>query len=178
MHYIKRLLALSLVEILIGIYPENSFNMNGSNRFFVSVLLLSSLLVCGCAVQLISTYDSQTERYITDFQSKADIFLETLIAADNTPDCSYDKNIAKHRELKTILTSLLVRAEAIQDNEKTVEQVKELEKIRSSLETTHKERMTQESPCIPPTYLEADRKAINSSVTAMLRLELAKKLGE
>ncbi|CAM4302838.1 hypothetical protein [Pseudoalteromonas byunsanensis] len=149
------------------------------------VILFISMLfvVSGCAVKLIATYDETTDKNVTALQRKFETFLIDLETKDGLPECSYEKNSDFYSESKVDLSAIKVRAEAIPQNEITVEQVSLLADSLSDLESLHKlkdkkSKSSGQLKCISSNEVALFRSAFNSSFTAILKLELAKKRGE
>ena len=104
-------------------------------------------------------------------------FLVGLEMNDSFPACSYKKHTQFYLESKVDLSAIKVRAAAIPKNEITVQQLELLASSLDSLEQLHKLK-DKKSECIPAQEIEPLRIAFNSSSTAILKLELAKKRGE
>ena len=139
---------------------------------FVTGLFLVLLLgLSACTVKLVSSYDEATDRAVTQLQRQVETFLVDLGAKQGSQKCAYDNHKAFYREVKVDVSALRVRAAAIAQNELTVEQLRLLDDSLNKLEQLHK------IGCPSTEQLNALRTAFNSSFTAILKLELAKKRG-
>ena len=78
---------------------------------------------------------------------------------------------------KVDLSSIKVRAAAMPQNDITVQQLDLLASSLDSLEALHKIK-DKKSTCLSQAEITPLRVAFNSSYTAILKLELAKKRGE
>ena len=143
------------------------------------VTLITALFIAlsGCAVQLTGSYDDAIEKGMTAFQKKMETFLVGLEMNDSFPACSYKKNTQFYLETKVDLSAIKVRAAAIPKNKITVEQLELLTSSLGTLEQLHKLK-DKKSECIPAQEIVPLRVAFNTSATAILKLELAKKRGE
>lgn len=135
----------------------------------VFVCALLALALAGCAsVKLISDYDEETDRGITAFQKKIEgqlVFLERHIGTDKA---AYAANVGFYDEARVDLRALRVRAAALPQNTITTQQIDLLLDSLERLELLHQEGLAAND--IPPL-----REAFNTSCTAILKLELAKK---
>lgn len=139
---------------------------------FLTGLFLAVLLgLSGCTVKLVSSYDEATDRAVTRLQRKVETFLVDLGSEAGSPKCAYDNHKAFYRDAKVDVSAIRVRAAAISQNELTVEQLRLLDDSLNKLEKLHK------IGCPSTDQLNALRTAFNSSFTAILKLELAKKRG-
>lgn len=148
------------------------------------ILLLSFLAaISGCTVKLIASYDETTDKNVTSLQRKMETFLTDLESKDGVPECSYANNTDFYKESKVDLSEIKVRAEAIPKNDITIKQIALLESSLVDLELLHKlkDKKTKETGslnCISTNEIVPLRSAFNSSFTAILKLELAKKRGD
>ena len=145
-----------------------------SSRFLKAFLgfLVLSILVCGCTVKLISSYDENTDKAVTQLQKDFETFFVTVESQAGLPECKYLKHKNFYLNSKVSISAIEVRARAIPKNEITIEQIKLLKKNLSLLEKLHK------LGCFTPNQVENLRNSFNSSITAILKLELAKKSGK
>jgi len=133
---------------------------------FIGIL---SMLISSCSVTLISEYDEITDRTITELQSKTSrvlVQLEEEAGSDN-----YSNYKTFYRESKASLNDLLIRANAIEKNQITVDHITLLSTNYSNMEKLHIKKLTKED-------VQLMRSAFNRSFTAMVKLQLAKKRGE
>jgi hypothetical protein len=119
----------------------------------------------------VASYDQRLDFGVTALQKKTEAFLLKLERTCQTPDGSYEANLAFYEESKVELSALQVRAEAIDFNRLTVQQLALLEASLQDLEAQHKIGLT-------PIVAAETRRPLNIIFTAILRLELAKKRGK
>jgi len=141
---------------------------------------LIALWVCGalcaaCAVALISAYDEPTERAVTGLQVSVDSFLINLAHDPQAPGCTYEKHKAFYTRTLTSVSGLEVRNRARPLNEQTADQIELLDSSLVLLERLHK--VKGDAACMSAAEIEPLRRNFNSSFTAILTLELAKKRG-
>ena len=145
----------------------------------IQVAFLALLLVAlgGCSIKLIAPYDETIDNGITALQKKTEGFLLGLESNNSFPACSYKKNMQFYLDSKVDLSSIKVRAAAMPQNDITVQQLDLLASSLDSLEALHKIK-DKKSTCLSQAEITPLRVAFNSSYTAILKLELAKKRGE
>lgn len=136
--------------------------------FLACTLVISS----GCSVKLISSYDETTDKTVTALQKKVESFLVILESQEGLPECLYDNHKKFYEETKVEVSAIEVRARAIPNNEITTKQVELLKDSLNKLEQLHK------ISCPSKEQIQVLRFAFNSSFTAILKLEFAKKRGE
>ena len=139
----------------------------------LSIFLLCTLMVLfGCSIKLISSYDETTDKTVTALQKKVESFFVTVESQEGLPECEYNNHKKFYDEVKVEISAIEVRARAIPNNEITIEQVELLKDSLNKLESLHK------ISCLSKDQIEILRIAFNSSFTAILKLEFAKKRGE
>jgi len=138
--------------------------------FLVSLALL--IVLSGCSIKLISSYDENTDKAVTQLQKDFETFFVTVDSQSGLPECKYENHTKFYQDSKVAISAIEVRARAIDKNEITVEQVGLLKDSLTSLEKLHK------LGCFTSGQVENLRNSFNSSITAILKLELAKKRGE
>lgn len=143
-----------------------------SRRAWISVVsaLILSLAISSCTPQL---YDLQTETSITDLQRATDQFLVELERNPQRPECLYTQHEAFYETTQVELSAVQVRNRARTRNELTSRQLGFLADSYAALEELHKT-----SACIGAAQIEPLRRNFNTTFTAILTLELAKKRGE
>ncbi|HDH07412.1 MAG TPA: hypothetical protein ENG89_00100 [Candidatus Moranbacteria bacterium] len=160
---------------------------SGSKKWaLVSLSILLSIIflaLSGCTVKFVSQYDEITDSSVTALQRKVETFMVTLESQDGLPECSYEHHKEFYQEAKVDLSAMRVRAAAISKNKITVAQLKLLSDSFIQLENLHKLKVeksesTNNLRCITKDEVSLLRTAFNSSFTAILKLELAKKRGE
>lgn len=150
--------------------------------YFTKLLLVIAAvsLSSGCAIKSVASYDETTDKNITALQRKFEAFLIGLQAKEGLPECAFSQNAAFYTEAKVDLSSIKVRAEAIPKNDLTNEQLSLLTSSLHNLEMLHrvkdkKSKSGGELKCMSADEITPLRSAFNSSFTAILKLELAKK---
>ncbi|SEH88270.1 hypothetical protein SAMN05660691_01931 [Rheinheimera pacifica] len=129
------------------------------------------LLLSGCTVKLISSYDEKTDNAVTALQKDVTLFFITVQSQAGLPECNYSNHIGFYQQAKVDLSAIAVRSKAIAANEITVEQVELLQDSLTALEQLH------QLGCFTPSQVDNLRTSFDSSITAILKLELAKKRG-
>jgi hypothetical protein len=127
-------------------------------------------------MQMVSKYDDQTDANVTVLQKKLDTFFVNL-KNESYPDCSYSKNKSFYDDVKVQLSGIQVRANAIPNNNITIQELDALSKGISGLEKNQKLK-DNDNACLNPAIIDADQTMFNSMFTAILKLEIAKKRGE
>lgn len=138
-------------------------------------LLLSVVTLClfSCnAVHLISEYDDVTDKSITALQEKVSSFFVDMSENLGTEKANYTHYQPFYREVKIRLTSLQIRANAMEKNEITQEQLRALKQLMNELETMHKTGFPNQAA------LDISEQACNRAFTAILKLQLALKRGK
>ena len=134
--------------------------------------LVAIIAISGCTVTLVSNYDEKTDADVTQLQKNVETFLVTVEGQSGLPECVYDNHKNFYQKTVVEISAIDVRARAIPNNEITIEQVRLLKENLHTLEQIHK------MGCFDPEAVEIVRNSFNSSFTAILKLELAKKRGE
>ncbi|MBS0497948.1 MAG: hypothetical protein HRU77_02325 [Gammaproteobacteria bacterium] len=140
--------------------------------FLISVCLAVSLAVSGCTVKLISSYDEMTDRAVTDLQRKTEAHLVALESVEGLPECTYENHKPFYDEAKVDISAITVRAAAIPKNDITTQETQLLAGNLDNLEKLHK------IACLSKDQITLVRSHFNTSFTAILKLELAKRRGE
>jgi hypothetical protein len=130
------------------------------------------LIQTGCTVKLISSYDDTMDNAVTDLNKMVERFFLILESKEGLPECDYKHYTEFYYDTKALISTIDVRAQAIPDNDITIEQIVLLKENIELLEKLHK------LGCLSKEQIEALRISFNSSFTAILKLELAKKRGE
>jgi len=127
------------------------------------------VILSGCTQKFISDYDQRTDNAVTSLQRTFETFFVTLDALVERDKCEYLNHIIFYQNSKIDISSIQVRAKALTKNEITVEQISLLSDSLTSVEKLHK------LGCFSTEQIENLRSSFNSSFTAILKLELAKK---
>jgi len=137
-----------------------------------AVFLGLASALSGCSVKLISSYDETTDKAVSALQRKTEAHLVALEAVEGLPECKYEKYKQFYEEARVDASAIAVRAAAIPKNEITTEAVTLLAGSLGSLEKLHK------IACLSKDQIAPLRTQFNTSFTAILKLELAKRRGE
>jgi hypothetical protein len=151
----------------------------------MAALLFLALWMCldlgGCQVRFVSQYDPQTDAAATELQQRIEGFLidmEIASQSDLPEDVSrrsYAVNRAFYRDVQVALSSMRLRAEAIPQNELTIQQIAGLEGSIESLRQLHIEGGERG---LRPAVIGPARIGLNTHLGAIIRLELAKRRDE
>lgn len=137
------------------------------------LLSLLLLLVSACtSIRLISDYDEITDKAVTALQEKVSTFFVQISADVGTDKAKYTNYKDFYTQAKVDLSTLKIRADAIDKNKIIQEQVAELTNMINKLEQLHKigfSTVNQIKPLEQP---------FNSAFTAIIKLQLALKRGE
>lgn len=144
--------------------------MRSARAQLTAVLALVSL---ACALRLVSDYDESTDRNLTALQGEVDSFLRR-ISRPPAPACTHGQNSSFYDRSYSTVSTLIVRNRARPKNEITVQQ---LELLDSSLVTLERLHRLKGDVCMTPTETAPLRANFQTSFTAILRLELAKRRG-
>ncbi len=134
-------------------------------------LMLCVCVVGACQISLLSQYDETTDKAVSALQKKMESHLLTLETKDGSPECMYAFFQPAYRDLKVDASAITIRAAAIPKNELTAEQAQLLGKSIETLEKLH------QIACLSKAQIAPLRIQFNSSFTAILKLELAKRRG-
>lgn len=142
------------------------------SRALLIALAIAAMALAGCTVKLVSNYDEKTDKAVSELQKEVESFFVTMEEQQGTPACAYENHKSFYDETAVELSAIEVRAKALEKNEITVEQVNLLQDSFNNLEQLHQKE------CLSSNQIESLRSSFNSSITAILRLELAKKRGD
>jgi hypothetical protein len=143
------------------------------NRFSVaSALLVTLLMLSACSIRLISAYDETTDKAVTALQNKTETHFVALESLEGRPGCEYEKSKVFYDQAKVDISAIEVRAAAIPKNEITTLQAQLLAQNLEALRKLHK------ISCLSVWQIDPLRIQFNSSYTAILKEELAKRRGE
>ncbi|WP_374564958.1 hypothetical protein [Nitrosomonas sp.] len=140
--------------------------------FLAAVSLILVVVLTGCTVKLISSYDEATDRAVTDLQRKTEAHLVVLESVEGLPECTFDHHKQFYDEAKVDVSAITVRAAAIPKNDITTQQTALLASNFDNLEKLHR------IACLSKDQITLVRSHFNTSFTAILKLELAKRRGE
>jgi len=134
---------------------------NRAQQFMAAALFLPLLLV-GCAVMFVSSYDEVTDREIQDAAKRAEALIGDVLANQT----SYNEHAKEYRQIDGALGALEMRASAYQKNEAEIELIQKLRAALCNLQRTHKE--------IGP-FRPAEAEGVRSLFRSLIHHELAKK---
>ncbi|MBX3617791.1 hypothetical protein [Nitrosomonas sp.] len=146
--------------------------MSQYREFLAAFSLMLMLSLAGCTVKLISSYDEATDRAVTDLQRKTEAHLVVLESVEGLPECTFEHHKQFYDEAKVDISAITVRAAAIPKNDITTQQTVLLASNLDNLEKLHK------IACLSKDQISIVRSHFNTSFTAILKLELAKRRGE
>ena len=149
-----------------------SFKQTSLFKIVLLILVSVSMIQTGCTVKLISNYDESMDNAVTDLHKKIESFFLTLEFQLELPECEYKHHTEFYKDAKVSVSTILVRAQAIPDNDITIRQIVLLKENIELLEKLHK------LGCLKKEQIEPLRISFNSGFTAILKLELAKKRGD
>ena len=162
-------------------------SLRGRLALVASALSLT-LVLAGCQVARVSTYDPETDRGITELQQHIDAHLTTLEMLAEKPEstaslkrpCDPDQFADVYRTLNAKLRTLILRNEARDRNQLTVDQLHLLRENLSNLQAQQTLRYATDaaSPgdrCLGAGQLQVNRNSLEQIIRAILTLELAKR---
>ncbi len=133
------------------------------------MVVLCLLLLQACALVPTTPYDSSTDKSITRLQKHAAQHFVALAALQGVGPCDYAEFTDFYDDAAVALSGLLVRAKALPRNGVTVEQLLLLQSSFESLAKLHR------LGCLLPVQVADVWRSFDTSFSAILRLELAKK---
>jgi hypothetical protein len=131
-------------------------------RHFTGAALLLPLLLAGCAVMFVSSYDEITDREIQDAAKTTEALIGDVLANQT----SYHEHAKEYRQIDGALGALEMRASNYQKNEAEIELLQKSRAALRNLQRTHKE--------IGPFRL-AEAEGVRSLFRSLIHHELAKK---
>jgi hypothetical protein len=135
------------------------------------VLAFGLALTVGC-VHFVADYDEQIDQGINQVLKQFQNIFTRLERTAGTDGMLYPNYVTNYDEIRTELRVLRSRAAAHVKNELTIQQIDLLLDSQDKMEALH--RMGP----IPIEQLSVLRRGIETSCTAILKLEIAKKRGE
>lgn len=139
-------------------------------RFIAGVAALTLL---GCAVRLISEYDDVTDREVMQLQRSVDGYLLSLSRSPTPPGCTHARRAGFYDSTLVALNSLTLRNRARSKNQLTVQQLELLDSSLVTFERLH--QLKGDNACLSAAEILPARASFNTSFTAIVTLELAKK---
>jgi hypothetical protein len=145
-------------------------------RFPQRVTALLAILIwltASCSsIRLISAYDEITDKAVTALQEKVSTFFIQMDSDIGTEQANYVHHEKFYQEAKVDLSTLRIRANAIEKNKIVQDQLKELNSMLLNLEALHKIGFASKEMLTPL------RQPFESAFTAIIKLQLALKRGE
>ena len=136
-------------------------------KFLILALVISTLQ--SCALVSTTPYDSSTDKSTTRLQKRSAQHFVALAALQGVGPCDYAAFTNFYDDSAVALSGLLVRAKALPRNGVTVEQLLLLQSSFESLAKLHR------LGCLSPVQVADVWRSFDTSFSAILRLELAKK---
>lgn len=136
------------------------------NVLKLSLPFLLAVLLAGCAVTLVSSYDATTDQEVTALQKSVAALLNEL---DQNPVPAFAVTKAQYDSIFIDLHSLYIRNEARPENTLTVRQLDALKAELTTLEKEHQQNELNEAMLGPA------RESLDQTFRAILKLELEKK---
>jgi hypothetical protein len=130
--------------------------------------LVALLLLAGC-VHFVADYDEQIDRGISQVLSEFEAVFTRLDRADGAEGALYPNYVKDYDGIRTELRGLRSRAAAHAKNDLTIQQIDLL------LDTLDKMEALQKLGPLSSDQLAVLRRSVETSCTAILKLELAKK---
>jgi len=131
-------------------------------RPFTAGVLFLPLLLAGCAVIFVSSYDEVTDQQIQDAAKKT----EALIGDVLVNRTSYNQDAKDYQEIDGALGALEMRASNYQKNEAEIDLIQKLRAAMRNLQRIHKE--------IGP-FRQAEAEGVRSLFRSLIHHELSKK---
>jgi hypothetical protein len=139
----------------------------------ISFLFSVFILITGCNVRWVSEYDAQTDQGVTQLHRKMETFLTTL-EQQQLPQCLSSEHGLFYQQSLVDVRALKIRAQAIPNNDITLQQLTLLEENLSLMFKVHK-LQDSSNTCMAPGVITFNRSNFESIFTAILKFELAKK---
>jgi hypothetical protein len=124
--------------------------------------LVLSLLLVGCAVVFVSSYDEVTDQQIQDAAKKTEALIGDVLANRT----GYNQHAKDYQEIDGTLGALEMRAANYQNNEAEIKLIQDLRAAMRNLQRIHKE--------IGP-FRQAEAEGVRSLFRSLIHLELSKK---
>lgn len=135
-------------------------------------LLCSLVLLQGCTVKLIASYDEQVDESLMNLQRSFSELFVTLEDTVGTPASAYDNYREFYRQVKVDAAALKLRVDAQPLNDLSSQAVGLVIENIELLEEVHKEGINDME------LVSVIRDDFTTSLTSLLRLELAKQRGD
>ena len=144
-------------------------------RPLLLTFLMGLMLSLSACVTLMAPFDETTNRLATDLQRKISTHFEALDGA-SAPECLHPAHVAFYDDARVDISALSVRTQAFQMNAETIQQTVDLKEAVDTLEQLHR-LASNAGRCMSSEELSPLRRAFDSHLGAIIRLEIAKKRG-
>ncbi len=139
----------------------------------LTVIALMLITITSCqSIRLISEYDDITDKKVTELQEKSSEHFAKLERTIGTDESNYQHYVSFYDKAKADISTLKIRANAIEKNDIVIKQLVFVEDNMMILEELHKIGFKQSSEITPI------KNAFNSAFTAIIKLQMALKRGE
>jgi len=137
------------------------------------VCSLVILLLTGCSsIRLITAYDEVTYATINALQEKTTTFFVDLNEDLGTPEADYINHKAFYHDARVMISTLKLRANAMEKNEIVIGQINLLEENFNTLAALDKKGFKNLNS------IELAKRGMDMSLTAMIKLQLALRRGK
>lgn len=152
-----------IVYACLRVMPKNA-------RSTVAIFMALLLALCSaCSIRLIAQYDSVTDKSLTALQKSVDGMLLDIAANLGKPAAEYKNYLKTYQKIYVDLNVLKTRAEAMINNQLTVQELLLLRDALEKFEQAHKLGFKQSQELV------LAQNAVDAIFRALLKLELAKK---
>jgi hypothetical protein len=138
-----------------------------------SFLVIFFVFLTACNVRWVSEYDAQTDQGVTQLHRNTETFL-TKLEQQQVPDCLSTQHDSFYQQSLIDTRALKVRAQAIPNNDITLQQLALLEENLALMSKLHK-MQDNSNTCLAAGVITFNRSNFESIFTAILKFELAKK---
>ena len=136
------------------------------------VLLLLVFAISGCTVQLVSKYDSRTEKSVSNMRMQLTrLFFELEEQAGEEPACTYKNHTEQYKKIWIGFDLLAMRERTKHKNKTTSSQIKVLDNGLKKLQKKHKKA------CLSKVEIVILSKSLTGLLDSILRFEEAKLRG-
>lgn len=160
---------------------KKAYSLLLSRRGFIAVFLLCMSLMACSSIRLISDYDEETDHQLTLIRSLTADFISEMEQVHGTPAASYDSSQVFYRRIDHEIGILEFRVNSIPDNQLTSDAVGHIRSVilgtgsdSTSLRGVHSLGQNRQTG-IDKTTLAITQRIIDQTISAALKLEIAKK---
>jgi hypothetical protein len=163
--FIRNRRPISIVPKTTGL-SQRSLSLARNRVEIMTLVVLAAVMLTGCTVTWISSYDETTDKGVTALQKSVASLLDHV---DQNPVPAYTALKPTYDSIRSELNSLHLRNEARPNNTLTVKQLDELQAAFNDLEKQHKDGRLNQAMVGPA------RQSLDQAFRAILKLELEKK---